>query len=173
MRVAAPGSAALDFFTGPAGQIAKLATPLIEMIATGILERHPGLKLVMAESGAGWIPWLIQDLDTRYEQLAECSDHWRATGDFSLNVRPSEIFRRQVFVSFLNDGVALSLLEFFGPDNLLWASDYPHPDSTWPHSTAAVDRHMSRLPAETRRKLVHDNAAALYGIEQEDDAFAT
>jgi len=60
--------------------------------------------------------------------------------------------------------VALSLLEFYGEGRLLWASDYPHPDGTWPRSREAVDAQMARLAPQVRRKLTRDNAAALYGL---------
>jgi uncharacterized protein len=58
----------------------------------------------------------------------------------------------------------MSLIPFFGDGHLLWASDYPHPDSVWPNSRAAIERQMGHLSPEMRRKLTHDNAAALYGL---------
>jgi predicted TIM-barrel fold metal-dependent hydrolase len=58
----------------------------------------------------------------------------------------------------------MSLIPFFGDGHLLWASDYPHPDGVWPNSLAAVERQMKNLPSDMRRRLTHDNAAALYGI---------
>ena len=58
--------------------------------------------------------------------------------------------------------IATSLL--FGAAHLLWASDYPHPDTVWPNSRAAIERQMRDLSPEMRRKLTHDNAAKLYGL---------
>jgi predicted TIM-barrel fold metal-dependent hydrolase len=58
----------------------------------------------------------------------------------------------------------MSLIPFFGEGHLLWASDYPHPDSVWPNSQAAIERQMQHLSPEMRRKLTRDNAAALYGL---------
>ena len=60
--------------------------------------------------------------------------------------------------------MAMSLIPFFGEGHLLWASDYPHPDSVWPNSRDAIERQMRHLSPEMRRKLTHDNAAALYGL---------
>ena len=79
-------------------------------------------------------------------------------------MKPSELFRRQIYVSFQEDDVAMSLIPFYGENHLLWASDYPHPDGTWPHSRKAIERQMSGLPAGVRRKITRDNAAALYGL---------
>jgi hypothetical protein len=60
-------------------------------------------------------------------------------------LKPSELFRRQVWVSFQDDLVAMSLLPFYGEGRLMWASDYPHPDSTWPNSRRIVDKQMGEL----------------------------
>jgi predicted TIM-barrel fold metal-dependent hydrolase len=79
-------------------------------------------------------------------------------------MKPSEVFRRQVYVTFQDDEVGLELLRFFGDENVLWASDYPHPDSTWPDSRAIVARQMQDLAPETRRRILRDNAVRLYGL---------
>ncbi len=59
----------------------------------------------------------------------------------------------------------MDLLRFYG-DNLLWASDYPHPDSIWPNSRATIEKTMGHLPPETIKKLTHDNAAKLYRLDE-------
>ena len=79
-------------------------------------------------------------------------------------MKPSELFRRQIYTTFQEDHVAMSLLPFFGDGHVLWASEYPHPDGTWPNSRATIERQMKSLPAEMRKKLTHDNAARLYGL---------
>jgi uncharacterized protein len=79
-------------------------------------------------------------------------------------MRPSELFKRQIYATFQEDPVALSLLPFFGDGHVLWASDYPHPDSTWPNSRRIVDQQMRHLSPELRRQLTHDNAVKLYGL---------
>ena len=66
--------------------------------------------------------------------------------------------------------MAMSLIPFFGDGHLLWASDYPHPDSVWPNSQQAIERQMRHLSLEMRRKLTHDNAAALYGLGRESSS---
>ena len=162
-----PEAAAFEFMQGPKSQIEQQITPFLEMIGGGILERHPKIRLIMAESGAGWMPWLVQDLDHRYGQLTECAEHWEAHGGFPMKMKPSEVFKRQIYCSFQDDEAAVTLMRFFGDGNLLWASDYPHPDSTWPNSHAAIERQMSTISPESRRKLLHDNAAALYGLQDE------
>jgi uncharacterized protein len=138
--------------------------PFVDLFAWGILERHPKLRIVMAEAGTGWLPWLMQELDYRHWRLWEAKEFWAEKGGKELVTKPSELFRRQVYATFQEDYVALSLLPFFGEGHLLWASDYPHPDSVWPHSRDAIERQMRSLTPQMRRALTHDNAAALYGL---------
>ena len=66
-------------------------------------------------------------------------------------------------MTFTDDTVAMSLLPFFGEDKLMWASDYPHPVSSFPHSQAVFAAQMASLPADVVRKLTWDNAVSLYG----------
>jgi predicted TIM-barrel fold metal-dependent hydrolase len=138
--------------------------PFVDLFAWGILERHPKLRLVMAESGVGWLPWIVQELDYRFWRLNEAREYWDQRGGIDLTLKPSELFRRQVWVSFQEDHVAMSLLPFYGEGHLLWASDYPHPDSTWPNSRQIVEKQMGHLSPDVRRRLTRDNAAALYGL---------
>jgi len=150
--------------------LAKLFTgqfldPFIDLFAWGILERYPRMRIVMAEAGLGWLPWLVQELDHRFELMYRAKDYWDRRGGIHLKSKPSELFKRQIYASFQDDPVAMSLLQIMGEDNVLWASDYPHPDSTWPYSGAAIEAQMADLPAAMKKKLLHDNAAKLYGLE--------
>jgi predicted TIM-barrel fold metal-dependent hydrolase len=138
--------------------------PFVDLFAWGILERHPKLRLVMSEAGVGWLPWIVQELDQRFARLYEAKDYWAGRGGIPLTTRPSELFRRQVWASFQVDPVALTLLDFYGEGRLLWASDYPHPDGTWPRSREAIDAQMAALAPAVRRQLTRENAAALYGL---------
>lgn len=151
-------------FTNTKLFISQFLDPFVDLFAWGILERHPKLRLVMAESGLGWLPWVVQELDYRHWRLWEAKDYWAERGGIDLEMKPSELFKRQVYATFQEDYVAMDLLKYYGEGHVLWASDYPHPDSTWPNSRKTVDRQMAHLSPETRQTLTHDNAAALYGL---------
>lgn len=129
---------------------------LASIILCGALERYPGLKVVMAESSIGWIPYLIDRLDYKYEE---------GTYKGLIKTLPSEQFRRQVWATFMNDKVGVSLAEEYGPDNFCWASDYPHRDGLWPDSQKFIRQTMGHLSREMHRKLTHDNVARLYNLE--------
>lgn len=137
--------------------------PLIQLFSNGVLEKRPNVRWVLAESGTGWLPYLMQRLDQRYDEVQTDVDFWKRFGDIPIEQYPSETFRRQVWVTFTDDTVAMSLLPFFGEDKLMWASDYPHPDSSFPHSQAVIAAQMASLPADVVRKLTWDNAVSLYG----------
>jgi len=159
----AAGKAA-SVFESTKGFLANFLEPFVDLFAWGILERHPKLELVMVEAGTGWLPWLVQELDYRHWRLWEAKEFWADKGGKQLETKPSELFKRQIYATFQEDYVAMSLIPFFGDGHLLWASDYPHPDGVWPNSLKAIERQMAGLSEELRRKLTHDNAAKLYGF---------
>ena len=163
-RAAAPPARPASVFENTKFFMDNFLEPFVDLFAWGILERHPKLRMVMAEAGTGWLPWLVQELDYRHWRLWEAKEFWADKGGIALETKPSELFKRQIYATFQEDEAAMSLIPFFGEGHLLWASDYPHPDSVWPNSRAAIERQMKHLSPEMRQKLTHDNAAALYGL---------
>ncbi len=149
--------------------ITQFLDSFVDLFAWGVLERHPKMKVVIAESGAGWLPWVVEELDYRHWRLWEAEEFWADKGGIPLKTKPSELFKRQIYSTFQQSPVTMRLLEFYG-DNLLWASDYPHPDSIWPNSRRVIQETMGHLPPETIKKLTHDNAAKLYGLDTQDAA---
>jgi len=149
--------------------IDQFIDPFVDLFAWGVLERHPDLRIVFGESGVGWLPWLIEELDYRHWRLWEAKDYWADKGGIPLTMKPSELFKRQVYATFQESPTAVRLLDFYGPHNLLWASDYPHPDSVWPNSRAAIERQMGHLPEEIVQQLTYGNAARLYGLDLPQD----
>jgi uncharacterized protein len=134
--------------------------PFVNLFTCRVLERHPKLRFVLGESGTGWVPYVVQQMDHFYLRTVEFLH-----GQHPLSMMPSEIFRRQVWATYQEDVVGLHLVPFFGEGHIMWASDYPHPDSTWPHSQEIVDKETAHLSSDARRQIVHDNAAALYGLK--------
>lgn len=128
---------------------------LMEVIFGGVLESYPDLRLVIGESGIGWIPYVLDHMDLEWE------DQFR---DLTLTMKPSDYWRRQCKATYQSDTVGLRLLDLLGEDNIMWGSDFPHPDGVWPDSQEFLARELGHLPAATRRKIVYDNAAALYGF---------
>ncbi|GIW41733.1 MAG: amidohydrolase [Candidatus Binatia bacterium] len=134
----------------------QLDEALACMVFSGALERHPGARLVLAESGVGWLPYFV----ARMDQTAE--KHVPKAQDYKLRSRPSEIFRRQVYATFEEEPLGPRLIPLVGAENCMWASDYPHPDSTFPNSGKAIEEAFAGLDAETIRKVTAENCARLY-----------
>jgi predicted TIM-barrel fold metal-dependent hydrolase len=133
---------------------------LTTIIFSGVLERFPRLKLLSTEHDIGWIAYFLRRMDRAYERFHQLE----AT---PLQMPPSEYFKRQVYATFQNDPVGLATCGFLGADNFLWASDYPHVDSTWPHSKGVIEQDFTGVTEENRQKIVCHNAAKLYGITLE------
>jgi predicted TIM-barrel fold metal-dependent hydrolase len=135
-----------------------LGRPVAETIFSGVFERHPHLTLVVAEAGLGWVAYLLDRMDREYEDKG-------MSRTLKLSAKPSEIFRQHMYISFQEEAEGgLRRIVELGVDNVIWASDYPHPDSCWPHSRALVDTHLGLLGEEVKRKVTCDNAVRLYRL---------
>jgi predicted TIM-barrel fold metal-dependent hydrolase len=132
-----------------------MATTLISVIFAGVLERCRNVKIVIGESGIGWIPYVLDRMDAEWE------DQFK---DLSLTMRPSEYWRRQCRATYQSDRIGIKLLDDIGHDTIMWGSDFPHPDGVWPDSSEFIERELGHLPAEVRHKLVCENAGKLYGF---------
>ena len=77
---------------------------------------------------------------------------------------PSFYCRRQLYATFQDDPVGIQLRDALGVDNIMWASDFPHSDSTWPRSREVVERDFAGVPDDEVDKIVRDNCAQLYGL---------
>ncbi len=131
--------------------------PITHILFSGALQRYPGLRLVSAESDAGWVAF--------YTKL--CDDQWTRQRHWSklpLDNPPSEHIRKQIFFTFMDDEVACANVKFTGADNLMWASDYPHSVTTWPKSHQFIADQMKHNSPEERDKLSWRNAASLYRL---------
>jgi predicted TIM-barrel fold metal-dependent hydrolase len=130
---------------------------LSAMVFSGALDRHPNLRIVLAESGIGWFPYFVERLD-------HTAGKFRSHPDFRVKTQPSELFQRHVYITFEEDHRLALWVELLGDRNLMWASDYPHPDSTYPTSRKAIERDFAALSNESRRNITGANCAELYGF---------
>ena len=132
--------------------------PVALLISSGMLQRHPKLDFVLVECGAGWLAWLLYALDEQVQK----KHMWIRP---RLEMLPSEFFARQGHITFSDDPVALHNIRFTGADGLLWGSDYPHDEGTFPDSQAVIERTFAGISEADKRKILHDNATRLYGFE--------
>jgi predicted TIM-barrel fold metal-dependent hydrolase len=146
-----------DYLIAYAGAAVSIQQTLAELLCQGVAHRHPRLKFVVAEFNTGWIAHWLDRLDQAVRRTPE------AAAD-CLDLLPSEYWRRQFFATFEDDRAGVLTRELVGVNNLMWANDYPHLDSTWPCSHQILDEILCDVPAGQRRIMTHDNAAALYRL---------
>ena len=130
----------------------------------GVFERHPQLKLMVTEATSLWVDEYRKLLDFRYEQTPYSSK----LGDYTshLSMKPSEYFTRNVYLgaSCLPRREAELRYEI-GIDNLLWGSDYPHPEGTWPNTKQQMVDTFKGLPEKETERMLGLNAAELFGFD--------
>ncbi|MFP8875730.1 MAG: amidohydrolase family protein [Myxococcota bacterium] len=136
----------------------EIQESLATLVFCGVLARFPKLRIVSAENDIGWLPHFIYRMDHAYNKFGNL---W--TDDVPLP--PSEYVRRQVWATFQDDPVGPRTHDIFGAENYMWASDFPHSDSTFPDSHGFIERNFAGVPESVRQRIVYDNAVALYGME--------
>jgi predicted TIM-barrel fold metal-dependent hydrolase len=133
---------------------------MVALVLGGVLERHPGLRVAFLESGTGWLPYWLARLDDHREWMrdGECAE---------LSLSATEYFARQCVISSdPEDTLAVSVIERVGADHVIWASDFPHPDATFP---TAVDEFLEKADALSdgeRRAVLWDTPLRFYGLEE-------
>ena len=159
-KAADPGNIGVRVSASPL----QMDEALAAVIFSGALERYPDLKIVLAETGIGWLPYMLERLDDTYDKFLDAAEFWKRNGGLALTMEPSRYFKRQVWATFQTDHAGLRLLDVLGDDRVMWASDYPHADSTWPESQKAIEDNFKDVPTGSRRRILCDNARTLYGL---------
>ncbi|QMU80188.1 amidohydrolase [Streptacidiphilus sp. PB12-B1b] len=146
---------------------------LWHLLFGGAFRRHPGLRLVLTEQGSGWIPGVLDMLDYYHRRLVGASGR-AATAESKFGAglaeavggSPSEVWRRNCFVgaSFMR-AHEVPLRGRIGLDKIMWGSDYPHDEGTWPHTTEALRTAYAGLPYREVAAMAGGNAATVYGFD--------
>lgn len=151
-----------DRFENPA-MLHVLAHPFEQMAAcaglilSGVLERHATLRVAFLESGAAWLPYWLHRLDEHCETWGHLLP--------AVRMKPSDYFKRQCVVSTEPGEEAVdAVVAHVGEDNVVWASDYPHPDATFPGAVTKTLAALATLADSARRKILATNAVRLYGL---------
>jgi len=137
---------------------------------SGVLARHPKLHVVLVEFNWGWLAWTMDTAD--YYTRSFGDEGFRPAGkkwiDPELPEPPSSYIRRQVHATFQDDPIAIGNVWETGATPLIWGSDYPHPEGTYPHSRETVARLAKRLDSEEAvEQIFRTNAADLFHFSQE------
>lgn len=149
-------------FRGPGGAIRNYVESsfgaqraITGLVAGGVLDRHPALRILVAEGGASWVPFLGDRMNEAYRQ------HGPRVRP-KLSISPKEQLYRQVYASFQHDESAVDAAESMGYRNVLWGSDYPHQEGTFGHSQATLHELFDGRPSELRRRVTVDAFLELF-----------
>lgn len=141
------------------GSVFSVVPNLIgQLIFTGVFERFPDLHVSMIETGVGWIPHFLEQIDDRY---------WRnrGWGNIPLSEPPSTYWYNNMSATFITDRNGISNRHGVGVENMMWSSDYPHHGNDWPYSRKVINEMLGELPADERGKIAGGNAARIFGLE--------
>lgn len=143
---------------------------LAHLLVSGVFERHPDLKVVFTEQGTAWIPGELMRLDYFFHRMRTAvgsQEHvWGAPVMEKLSLQPSEYFARQCFVgaSFIRPA-EVPLRTQVGIDKIMWGSDYPHKEASFPYSLAALRAAFAGVPHDEVAMMLGGNAAQMYGFD--------
>jgi predicted TIM-barrel fold metal-dependent hydrolase len=133
---------------------------LWQLIFGGVFERHPGLQLVFTEQRVDWVPHTIRNLDSVY--LSERAGELRA----ALPRLPSEYWARNCFIGGSHlAAYEVAVRDQVGLSNLLWGTDYPHIEGTWPYTRLAMRNTFAGVPEADVRKIIGENALPVYHLD--------
>jgi len=133
------------------------AASMVDWLCSGVLGRFPNLQLLYAECQIGWIPFVLERAD----------DAWRThlwAHDEDRHELPSTYYPGRIFSAFFKDDVGIGLLDQIGPDQVVFETDYPHMDGTWPHTPKVAAELFGHLDQATVDKISRGNARRLLGL---------
>jgi predicted TIM-barrel fold metal-dependent hydrolase len=128
-----------------------------QLVALGVMERHPALRFVFLEAGGGWAPYWLWRLEEQVDGFGGFCPEMRLT--------PHEYFARQCWVSFEIDEPTLpALAPLLGDDRIVWGSDYPHHDSTFPGAVDKLRATIAPMPDAAQARVLGGNALDCYRL---------
>jgi len=133
---------------------------LADMIYSGVFERYPKLMVGSVEQELSWVPHFLDRLDYNYTQRAVGDNSYRFKGDSI----PSDFYHSNVFLGFQEDALGIRDRYIIGVDKLLWGSDYPHQESTFPRSREIIDEILADCTEEEKLKIAGGNSARVYRL---------
>jgi predicted TIM-barrel fold metal-dependent hydrolase len=131
---------------------------LTDILFGTLPRRFPNVQFVLTEGGVGYVPYVLERADFVWGK----HQFWAPFGD----IKPSEIFHRQFAVCAVNEtfGLCKDAIDLIGIDNILWESDYPHSETTWPSSQTQAAKVLGHLSTEQIDKITYQNAERIFNF---------
>lgn len=128
-----------------------------DLLFSGVLQRHPDLKIVLAEGGIGWVPYILERCDYTWER-----HRWYQNID--KHNRPSDLFRQHFYGCFIDDDHGVTNRHSIGIDRITFEVDYPHSDSNWPNTRTRAGEVFADVPDDEVHKIVELNTRSLFNL---------
>jgi predicted TIM-barrel fold metal-dependent hydrolase len=128
---------------------------VMDLVLSPVFHKFPRLNVVMAESGIGWVPYVLERVDYAWQRQ-------RWVSDVNREVPPSQLFRSNIFACFIYDVHGIANRYEIGVDRILFESDYPHSDSNWPNTRERLGGLLKDVPDEETRLMVEDTSRRIY-----------
>jgi predicted TIM-barrel fold metal-dependent hydrolase len=130
------------------------AIGMVNLIESPVLRDFPKLQFCFSEGGLGWIAAQLERCDRMWER----HKHWSSLD----GLLPSEIFRRNILGTFVDDQIGIDLRYHIGVERIMWESDFPHVETPWPHSQDVIKRLMHDVPDDEAELMTSGNARRVY-----------
>src|SRR5580658_4068369 len=137
------------------------ALSLCDLIFSGVFERHPSLTVAIVEFELAWVPHVLSSMDYTYRERTG-----EAIYRFKNTMLPSDFFHRNVVLGFQEDAIGIRLRDVIGVDNMMWGSDYPHSESTFPQSRKILAEILAGVPDDEQAKIAAGNTARVYHFDE-------
>ncbi len=144
---------------GASGEFRHTDAPIRagEFIYTGTLDRFPDLKVAFIEVDCGWVPYVKEQMDDRFNRM-------NPTVQYKIKMPPSGYFDRNFYFAYITDSYGIKNRREIGIDHIMWSSDYPHTGADWPHSWDTINRVFAEagVTDDEKKKMLAGNAARAY-----------
>jgi predicted TIM-barrel fold metal-dependent hydrolase len=137
----------------------SMAEPIAILIYGGVFDRFPDLKFVSVESGVGWFAWFTEYMNRTWSMQR----HWVGN---TIEHEPGYYMDRNVYGTFIRDVVGVRNRDLPGGKNIMWTSDYPHSETTFPNSRSDIDLHFVGVPEDDKRMIICERARQLFRLDE-------
>ena len=143
---------------GMAGVFSAVPPIIGQFIFQGVFDRFPTLRVLLIETGVGWIPHFIEQLDDRY---------WRnrGWGEITIAEPPSYYWYRNFAATFMMDVIGIQIRHAVGVENMMWSTDYPHHGCDWPYSRKVISESFTGVDQAERAKILAENAVKYWRLD--------
>ncbi|WP_109527460.1 amidohydrolase family protein [Nocardia aurea] len=132
---------------------------MLDLMYSGTFVRFPDLKVVLSEGGVGWMPYTMERADRMWER------HKGYQPEIDFGMRPSEMVAGHIYGCFIDDYVGVELRDRVGVSQIMWESDYPHSDTSWPDSRKELAAMLVDVPDEDALRMAELNAREVFRLD--------